>query len=199
MSKQLILILGGARSGKSRFAEHLARQHRRVLFVATAEASDEDMARRIQEHKLRRPSNWSTVEEPLDVASAVQSSLECTETGLVDCLTVWVSNLLLDNEDCPDAQDRILDAVDRLMDVYESSSATWIVVSNEVGLDVVPPNLLGRLYRDILGRVNLVVAARADRVCPVLDTGVRVKTPPAKLTLSRLSRLIDNSRSARLF
>lgn len=132
--------------------------------MATAEASDEDMARRIHEHRLHRPSNWSTVEEPLDVPTALRASLECEDTILVDCLTVWVSNLLLDNEGRPDAQDRILDAVDRLLEVYEASTATWIVVSNEVGLGVVPPTSLGRLYRDILGRVNQVMAARADRV-----------------------------------
>ena len=164
MPKQLILILGGARSGKSAFAEHLARQGRRVLFVATAEALDDDMSRRIAAHRLRRPVEWSTIEEPVNLASRLPSELEGYDTCLLDCLTVWVSNLLLSTEDGPDVEDEILAALDRVIEVYESSSATWIVVSNEVGLGVVPSSPLGRTYRDVLGRVNQAVAARADKV-----------------------------------
>ena len=164
MTKELILILGGARSGKSALAERLASQRERVLFVATAEALDMDMERRIAAHRSQRPSAWRTLEEPLDLSSAVQEAMDGYEVCLLDCLTLWVSNLLLKMEDDPNVEREILAEVERLLEVYEESSATWIVVSNEVGLGIVPSSRLGRLYRDILGRVNQAVAARADRV-----------------------------------
>ncbi len=164
MNKELILILGGARSGKSSLAEKLASQYRRVLFVATAEALDEDMEHRIAQHRLSRPSEWSTLEEPIDLASALESVDDLYDVCLVDCLTVWVSNLLLKMEGRSDAENAIQTELQLLLDIYERSSATWIVVSNEVGLGVVPPTPLGRTYRDALGRVNQVVAAKADRV-----------------------------------
>ena len=164
MTKELILILGGARSGKSALAERLASQRERVLFVATAEALDVDMERRIAAHRSQRPSAWRTLEEPLDLSYAIQEALDGYEVYLLDCLTLWVSNLVLKMEDDPNVEREILAEVERLLEVYEESSATWIVVSNEVGLGIVPSSLLGRLYRDILGRVNQAVAARADRV-----------------------------------
>ena len=164
MSRELIFILGGARSGKSALAEQLAGQRERVLFVATAEALDADMERRVAAHRSQRPSEWRTLEEPLALASAIPTALEGYEVCLLDCLTLWVSNLLLKMEDNPNVEREILMEVERLLEVYERSSATWIVVSNEVGLGVVPPTSLGRLYRDILGRANQAVAARADKV-----------------------------------
>ena len=164
MTKELILILGGARSGKSALAERLASQRERVLFIATAEALDADMEGRIAAHRSRRPGAWRTLEEPRDPASAIQEAMDRYEICLLDCLTLWVSNLLLKMEDNPDVEREILAEVERLLEVYERSSATWIVVSNEVGLGIVPPTPLGRLYRDALGRVNQVMAAHADRV-----------------------------------
>ncbi len=164
MARRLILILGGARSGKSAFAERLARQRGNVLFVATAQALDEDMKRRIAAHRRIRPSDWSTLEEPLALASAIPSALQGHETCLLDCLTLWVSNLLLSMEDKPAAEEEILAAAERVLDVYRESSATWIVVSNEVGLGVVPPSPLGNKFRDVLGRVNQAVASYADEV-----------------------------------
>lgn len=164
MNKQLIFILGGARSGKSAFAERLARRGKRVLFVATAEALDEDMQQRIVTHRSRRPKNWNTLEEPVDLAEALQPVLNGYDVILLDCLTLWVSNLLLRYEGQPDAEKQILAKVQGLLDLYEKGSATWIVVSNEVGLGVVPPSSLGRAYRDALGRANQIVASRADRV-----------------------------------
>ena len=164
MSKELILIVGGARSGKSALAERLARQGDKTLFVATAEALDTDMAARIAAHRRNRPSGWTTLEEPLDLNAAIPPALSGHDTCLLDCLTLWVSNLLISLERSPNAEAEILSAVKRLMDVCERSSATWIVVSNEVGLGVIPASPLGRAYRDILGRVNQAVASRADRV-----------------------------------
>ena len=164
MAKQLILVLGGARSGKSAFAERLAAQGGRVLYVATAEGLDEDMERRIANHRIQRPPEWDTLEEPRDLASVLPSAIDGYDTCLLDCLTLWVSNLLLSMEDNPNAEQEILLAAHQLMEVTEQSSATWIVVSNEVGLSVVPSTRLGAVYRDALGRVNQIVAARADKV-----------------------------------
>ena len=103
-------------------------------------------------------------QEPLDLVGTLPNSLMGYDTCLLDCLTLWVSNLLLSKEGNPEAQDEILASARELLDVYEQSQDTWIVVSNEVGLGVVPPSRLGSVYRDALGKVNQVVAARADKV-----------------------------------
>ena len=164
MKKELIFILGGARSGKSAFAERLARRGRRVLFVATAEARDEDMKRRIAAHRQRRPAGWDTLEEPLDLVSALRPLLHRYDTFLLDCLPLWVSNLLLDEPVRAEDGSRIQDAARELLDLVAESPATWILVSNEVGQGIVPSSALGRAYRDSLGRVNQLAASRADRV-----------------------------------
>lgn len=164
--KELILILGGARSGKSNYAERLA--HERggaVLFVATATAGDEEMARRIADHRAARPAAWRTLEEPIAVAERLATSVGAADTVLLDCLTLLVSNILLAHEAGGEAEvARRVDAeVAALLRRYEGGTATWLVVSNEVGLGLVPPYPLGRLYRDLLGRANQQLAARADR------------------------------------
>ena len=164
MPRELVFVIGGARSGKSAFAERLAGQGSSVLYVATAEALDSDMERRIEAHRLQRPAEWDTLEEPIDLPGVLPQALEGYESCLLDCLTLWVSNLLLSLEDDPDAEGKILAATGKLLEVHEQSDSTWIVVSNEVGLGVVPPSRLGTVYRDVLGRVNQQVAARADRV-----------------------------------
>ena len=173
--KQLIFVLGGARSGKSAFAEQLARNIStdsggRVLYVATAEALDDEMRRRIDVHRRQRPAGWDTLEEPLALVTALNSRLCGSDGGrehdtcLLDCLTLWISNQLLAREGDPNAEHEILAAAGELLGVYEQSPGTWIVVSNEVGLSVVPASPLGRTFRDIQGRVNQMFAARADRV-----------------------------------
>lgn len=164
VEKELVLILGGARSGKSAWAESLARQGERTLFVATAEALDDDMRRRITKHRERRPVSWDTLEEPLDPAAAIPSALAGHDTLLLDCLTVWVSNLLLARDNEADAEAEILARAGALLDLYKHTDCRWILVSNEVGLGVIPATELGRRYRDLLGRVNQLVAARADHV-----------------------------------
>lgn len=169
MPKQLVFILGGARSGKSTFAEQLAKEGGRVLYVATAEAFDDEMRRRIDAHRRQRPASWDTLEEPLALPTALGSRL-CGNDGereydtcLLDCLTLWISNQLLAREGAPNAEREILTAAGELLEVYEQSPATWVVVSNEVGLSVVPASPLGRTFRDVQGRVNQMFAARADR------------------------------------
>lgn len=163
MTKELILLLGGARSGKSALAERLAAQGRRVLFVATAERSDEEMTQRIALHRSERPSHWETLEEPVEIANGIRRAGSGYDTVLVDCLTLWVSNLL-ERGDGAEPEPAVLERVRELVDSYEAGRARWIVVSNEVGAGIVPASGLGRRYRDVLGRVNQRMAACADKV-----------------------------------
>ncbi len=164
MAPHLTLITGGARSGKSTAAEQLAHTGGRVLFVATAEALDQEMADRIASHRRNRPPTWDTLEEPRDLVSALRPLLGRYDTVLVDCITMWVSNLLLEDGNHMAGERRLTVETRRLLDVVEASQANWIMVSNEVGLGLVPNSPLGRIYRDTLGRVNQIIAASADRV-----------------------------------
>ena len=159
MSKRLTLILGGVRAGKSAYAQKLAAQGERVLFVATAEAGDAEMEARIRAHQGSRPTEWDTLEEPLDVVAALAPVLHDYDTVLFDCLTLWVSNLMLGER-----RHDIPWEVQGLMELYRQGGASWVVVSNEVGLGVVPANELGRTFADELGRVNQIVAEEADAV-----------------------------------
>ena len=163
MDKELVLILGGARSGKSSFAQRLAKKAgSNVLFLATAQAGDAEMAERIARHKASRPSTWRTVEEPLELASVLQREAVSTDLVIIDCLTLWLNNLLLKEGGASETE--VLEQVDRLLDVYQKGTSSYIVVSGEVGLGLVPPYPLGRTYRDILGWMNQKVAGRADKV-----------------------------------
>ncbi len=165
MSAQLTLILGGARSGKSSYAEKLAAElSPRVLYVATAEAGDAEMVQRIQAHRLARPAGWQTLEAPTGVAAALKAHRP--EVILLDCLTLLVSNLILALEAEPPAEVEaaVLAEVEALIAVRAELAAPMIIVSNEVGLGLVPPYPLGRVYRDALGRANARLAAAADRV-----------------------------------
>ncbi len=164
MSKQLTLVLGGARAGKSTYAQRLAAGGERVLFVATAEAGDEQMEARIRAHRESRPAEWDTLEEPLDLVGALAGIGDRYDMILLDCLTLWVSNLLLRGGTAEPADVDIPREARRLLAAYEQGTASWIVVSNEVGLGVVPPTELGRLYADELGRVNQMMAGAADHV-----------------------------------
>ena len=164
MTKQLTLILGGIRSGKSSFAQELAASADRVLFLATAEPLDPEMEARIQAHRESRPDHWDTLEEPLDLADALAPILHNYDTILLDCLTLWVSNLLHSTPDIWTSRRNISTDIEALVDVYKGGEASWIVVSNEVGLGLVATTQLGRIFTDELGRVNRLVAAEADVV-----------------------------------
>jgi adenosylcobinamide kinase/adenosylcobinamide-phosphate guanylyltransferase len=162
VAKRLTLILGGRRAGKSSYAQRLAEdggRGERVLFVATAEAGDDDMAARIRRHQADRPAEWDTLEEPLDIVSSLTPIVSGYDTVLLDCLTLWVSNLM-HAADEPD----VLSETARLLECYERQGASWIVISNEVGLGIVSATRLGRDYADQLGRVNQHLAAVADDV-----------------------------------
>ena len=167
---RLIFILGGARSGKSYFAESWVRTHGRdVLYVATAQAHDDDMQIRIAHHRTQRPAKWHTLEAPIEAGQAITQHLQTAsyDTILLDCVTFLAANVLLSMpEDIPQQQvnEAILDEIDSLLTAIEQSTATWLVVSNEVGLGVVPPTVLGRHYRDALGHANQRIAQAADQV-----------------------------------
>ena len=181
MSRHLTLVLGGVRAGKSRYAQELAQGGGRVLYVATAEAGDEEMAARIQAHREERPADWATVEEPIDVVGALESRLSDVDTVLLDCLTLWVSNLLLQAPDNEETPARIQAQARRLIQLCERSDICWIIVSNEVGLGVIPATRLGRDYADALGRVNQLFAAAADDVIVMfagLPVNIRDLNPP---------------------
>ncbi len=163
MNKELILILGGARSGKSNFAQRLANKAGgNIFFLATAQAGDDEMAERIARHKASRPSTWRTIEEPLELASALQSEATAADVVLIDCMTLWLNNLMLRQGGASETE--VLDQVDRLLDVYKKGTASYIMVSGEVGLGLVPPYPLGRSYRDLLGWMNQKVAGQANKV-----------------------------------
>ncbi|MSQ13450.1 MAG: bifunctional adenosylcobinamide kinase/adenosylcobinamide-phosphate guanylyltransferase [Dehalococcoidia bacterium] len=163
----MTLLLGGAGAGKSALAVRLASaaagDSGAVLFVATAQPSDPEMEERIHRHQAARPKHWRLVEEPFDLVRAVEAHAAGCNAVLVDCLTLWVSNLLLRHEGDPAADERILSQTTALLAAWERLDKPWFIVSNEVGMGVVPPSPLGRAYRDVLGKVNRAVAARATK------------------------------------
>ena len=182
---ELWFVTGGARSGKSRFAEALASgSGRPVIYLATMEPLDDELARRVAEHRAGRPHTWRTVEEPRDPASALAAA-DGDACVVLDCLSLWVSNLLVElgaepSLDAVAALDRELEAaVGRLLDAAATRGGETIVVTNEVGAGVVPDTPLGRAYRDLLGRVNQRVAAAATRAW-LLVAGRPLPLPPAE-------------------
>jgi len=155
-----LLILGGARSGKSRFAVAGLAARARVTYVATAEPGDDDMAARIARHQAERSPHWTTVEAPYDLVPALSRALAEADTVIVDCLTVWVANLMLRGE----SDETILKEADGVAAVAAAPRAELRIVSNEAGLGVHPPTADGLRFRDLLGLVNQRVAAASSRV-----------------------------------
>ncbi|MGY2892405.1 bifunctional adenosylcobinamide kinase/adenosylcobinamide-phosphate guanylyltransferase [Deinococcus sp. UYEF24] len=166
---RLIYVTGGARSGKSSFAERRAAAlgGERVTYLATAQAFDDEMTERIGRHRRERPVGWHTLEEPLSVAPVLES---IQGVVLLDCLSLWVSNLTLRG----DADEEILAAADALVALQSRRGSPLIVVSNEVGFGIVPDNALARRYRDTLGWVNQRVAAASDEAW-LLVSGLSVR------------------------
>ena len=168
MANRCILILGGARSGKSRFAQEIASQlGQRVFFVATGEALDEEMKERIEEHKKARPSHWRTLEAPRHVGLRIREQVEDARVVVVDCLTLLVANVIGQCGNDPDtrvASEKLSSEITDLLECVAQTEAKFVFVSNEVGLGLVPSNRLGRLYRDLLGRVNEELARQADTI-----------------------------------
>jgi adenosyl cobinamide kinase/adenosyl cobinamide phosphate guanylyltransferase len=178
---RLLLLLGGARAGKSNYALRLATAHlgspaAKVCFIATAQALDEDMTARIARHREQRPSDWQTIEEPYQIDEALRQAGEA-EIVIVDCLTLFVSNWLLrygDEHACEQFVGRI---TRDFLELARSQQQTIICVSNEVGLGVVPETRLGRVFRDLLGRVNQDFARAADEVY-LLVAGLPLQLKP---------------------
>lgn len=167
----IVFVTGGARSGKSGYAEGLAAQTGQpVTYLATAQAFDDEMRDRITRHRAERPAAWQTVEEPVNVAQALAQAR--TPTLLLDCLSVWVNNLMF--HDWTDAQ--ILAAADELLAAAQAHAGTVIFVTNEVGFGIVPDNALARRYRDVLGWVNQrAAAASGEAYLLVSGLALRVK------------------------
>lgn len=166
-----IFVTGGARSGKSRFAEERAAgSGQPVTYLATMQAGDDELAARIQRHRERRPGVWGTVEAPIDVLGALESSAD-GDTVLLDCLSLWVSNLLFaataDHgawavDDWERFVTGAVEASTRVIEAQQRRAGTLIVVTNETGMGIVPADALSRYYRDALGLVNQAFATPAD-------------------------------------
>lgn len=173
----LILVTGGSRSGKSRFAQGLAQQRPGPhAYVATAEALDAEMKARIESHRRSRPAGWAVVEEPIRVSEAVRVALGSARTVVLDCVTLWMSNLILADETFGErrAEERAEELVKASQD---APGGALVVVTNEVGSGVVPDSLLGRRFRDCAGRANEVIARSADEVY-LLVSGIPLRIKP---------------------
>lgn len=175
VKKTVALVLGGVRSGKSRWAQDFAARGQAVGFIATAEALDEEMHSRIQRHRADRPANWTTVETPIDLPGAISDCGSHCDMLLVDCLTVWTANLLTAEQG---DREKILAHGNRLCDELRRTRASVVLVSNEVGSGIVPVDEMTRLYRDLLGELNQRVAAVADEVV-LLVAGCPLRVKPA--------------------
>lgn len=157
---KITFILGGARSGKSTYALELAKKHERVGFVATCVAKDKEMAQRIALHKKNRPKDWATFENPKDITLLLKKVGNDFDVVIIDCLTLLVSNFIFSGLKQEDTEKKI----QGLVDVAKKIKARVVIVSNEVGLGIVPNTRLGRDFRDIAGRVNQMVAKNANQV-----------------------------------
>ncbi len=167
MEKRMILVLGGARSGKSTYAQNLVEAEGKPgLFVATATAGDAEMAARIAAHQASRSALWTTLESPQQVAQAIQKA-PGTDWVLLDCITLLVSNILMSFPEPVDErayQQAVKAEIEALISTYRAYPGSWILISNEVGLGLVPPYALGRYYRDALGWANQRLAQASDQV-----------------------------------
>ena len=157
----MIFITGGCRSGKSRYALDYANRHfSKKLFLATSEALDEEMAQRIENHKKVRGLEWQTIEEPVEIVNKIKEYGEDGKVILIDCLTLWLYNLLMRWGD----DLRIIDETGKLTNIIKQNPASFILVSNEVGLGIVPADPLSRRYRDLLGAMNQRIAEALNTV-----------------------------------
>ena len=175
------LIIGGARSGKSHFAQELALKLKEsVLFVATAEAGDEEMRQRIEKHKEKRPAAWDTLEATTNISGHISQKMGGAGVVIVDCITLLLNNLFGQYSVQTDAsliEKKVTDEIDKLTECIEHTDATFIIVTNEIGLGLVPPNRMSRLYRDLLGKVNQRLAEVAKEVY-LMVAGLPVKIKP---------------------
>ena len=160
--KEIIFVIGGCRSGKSSYAMQAAEKvpAEQKIFIATCVPQDDEMKRRVARHQKERSQNWVTVEAPLDLPEAILQNSRRGDVILVDCLTLWVSNLLIETGD----EKKTEDTISQLIEVLEKAICPIVLVSNEVGTGIVPENQLARQFRDITGWVNQAVAKCANKV-----------------------------------
>lgn len=161
----IILLTGGGRCGKSRYALELADKYRNRAFIATAQAFDEEMRDRIVQHRKERSPDFITVEEPIDLAEAIRGLPKTTEVAIIDCLTIWLCNLICrDGEDCESYE-----PIESFLELLQSPPCELVIVTNEVGLGIIPIDKFSRRYRDWAGLLNQRVAERADRVIMMIS------------------------------
>ena len=160
--KQLVFIVGGCRSGKSKYALQTAEKivAKCRIYIATCVPQDDEMKQRVAQHQKQRNSTWVTVEEPLDLTRAITENSRKADVVLIDCLTLWMSNLLMQTQD----EAALKNKIEHLVQALSQADCPVVVVSNEVGGGIVPENPLARQFRDIAGWANQSVAACADRV-----------------------------------
>lgn len=164
-NNKIILITGGARSGKSAYAQQLASATgKHILFLATAEALDEEMRHRIEAHRKSRPASWDTLEASNNVASALQDLDARYDTVLIDCITLLVTNCMGEAADTLQAEEQVFKEIEPLITWMQKKDSTYILVTNEVGCGIVPENRLARIFGDVLGKVNQQLAKSADEV-----------------------------------
>lgn len=182
--KKIVLFLGGARSGKSRYAlEYARRKAANVLFVATATAGDEEMRQRIEAHKKERPGGWRTLEAYEKVAAQIEANAGGADLIIIDCVTLLVNNVFcrfdinrFDTVVEDVLEKEVMEEIGHLLETFEKVPASFLIVSNEVGFGVVPETRMGRLYRDLLGKANQILASSADEVyCFVAGIPLQVK------------------------
>ncbi len=180
-----ILILGGARSGKSYFAQKLAQElGKPVLFVATAVAGDEEMKQRIEEHQRARPAAWSTLEVTTHIGNQISQKIGGAQVVIVDCITLLVNNIFSqcidqtsEEIDAPLIEKKVTSEISDLVECTNRIDASFIMVTNEVGMGLVPANKMGRLYRDVLGKANQFLAQGVDQVY-LMAAGLPVQIKP---------------------
>lgn len=179
---RIIFITGGARSGKSAFAQETAEKYKEVAYIATAPVTDAEMEERVRLHQASRPQNWATVEAQTDLPGVFENS--GYNVFLVDCLTVYIANAvvgvvdedaeLIDTRVQDETEEHIMREVGRMIEIVREKDMTAIIVSNEVGMGVVPAYPMGRMFRDVVGRANKLVAAAADEAYLVVS-GIAMK------------------------
>ena len=178
---KVTLIIGGARSGKSRLALEMARSAGgEVLFVATAEPGDDEMARRIEAHRRSRPAHWRTLEVTTGIGVRISAAIGRAGTVVIDCVTLLVNNIFEQYKAADEAAlEKAVEAeIKGLIDCIGKTKAHFIIVTNEVGLGIIPADRVSRLYRDLLGRANQMLAARADEVLlMVAGIAITIKKP----------------------
>jgi len=172
--RKLILVTGGARSGKSTFAEEKAKElGQKVLYVATSKPIDDEMKQRIEKHRSQRPAQWETLEEYKNLDTALLNIIQGKDAVLLDCITILVTNVMLDGcydwdnltrDKVEEIENLVQHQIERLISLSKMSEVPFILVTNEVGMGVVPPSAIGRDFRDIAGRVNQILAKVADEV-----------------------------------